>query len=66
MSHDHQLQKARENWLREEIVRLKKKIIDLSGWKYSEVAYDNTVGANMVIQTIIDRYQAELKDITKE
>jgi hypothetical protein len=59
------LQKARHNWLREEIVRLKEQIIDLKDWRYSEVAYDNTVGSNLALQTIIDRYQKELDQLNQ-
>jgi hypothetical protein len=66
ITHHQQLQKARETWLREEIVKLK-------GMKIKELpsSLDDTTGfvmghsKNITIQTIIDRYQSELDQPNK-
>lgn len=53
----YQLQKARQDWLREEIVRLegmKHVAQDKDGLLFSETNY------NQALQTIIDRYHSEL------
>jgi hypothetical protein len=60
-THHQELQKARHDWLREEIVKLE-------GMKIKELpsSLDDTTGfvmghsKNITIQTIIDRYQSEL------
>lgn len=54
----HQLQKARQTWLREEIVRLE-------GMKvgFTDVTFQNAY--NSALQTIINRYQAELDQSNK-
>ena len=55
----HQLQKARQDWLRKEIVRLEE--------EKSEVIDGGEFGAGMLtaIDDIIDRYQAELNQDNK-
>ena len=56
----HQLQKARTDWLREEIVRLegmRKKQQAVSVYKNFR---DDIYGYNLALQTIIDRYSKEL------
>lgn len=62
----HQLQKARQDWLREEIVkleRMKEKQQVVSVYKNFR---DDIYGYNLALQTIIDRYQAELdQDVSK-
>jgi len=50
---DHQLQKARQDWLREEIVRLE-------GAMYDKPRGYRGKAFNEAFQTIIDRYLAEL------
>jgi hypothetical protein len=53
-----ELQKARQDWLREEIVKLE-------GMKYIQVVDDDVTEAmNDTIQTIIDRHQVELTTLT--
>lgn len=72
----HQLQKARHDWLREEIVRLggmKKKGQNGEGLPFenSPEIYGNARmeawknGSNKALQTIIDHYQAELNQDNK-
>ena len=52
--HHQELQKARHDWLREEIVKLEgMKVLGL----YSQIK-------NNILQTIIDRYQSELDQPT--
>lgn len=62
-THHHQLQKAKEelqkarqDWLQEEIVKLKGMIHEIN----TEDEYAKYDGQNKAIQTIIDRYQAEV------
>ena len=55
----HQLQKARHDWRREEIVKLKK--MEKSSYFPSHESTDHSLIAyNQALQTIIDRYQSEL------
>lgn len=51
--HPEELQKARHDWLREEIVKLK-------GMEVTIREDADTTGYNFALQTIIDRYQAEV------
>ena len=59
-TNDHQLQKARQDWLREEIVRLEG--MKTSGLLLAQSLHNSMKGAivNETIQTIIDRYHSEL------
>ena len=61
--HHHQLQKARQEWLRQEIVKLEGELIDeqlinKEGWHRRNSQW--IMGTNEAIQTIIDRYHSEL------
>lgn len=68
----HQLQKARHDWLRKEIVRLKKmrQVENVTSETESEYEYqvrnNRCIGNNKALQTIIDRYQAELDQPTRD
>lgn len=58
-THHQQLQKARQTWLQEEIVRLDgmKTGAELRSGDYSE---HRGIGFDKALQTIIDRYHSEL------
>lgn len=60
----HQLQKARQDWLQEEIVRLEgmKTGAELRSGDYSE---HRGIGFDKALQTIIDRYHSELDQDTE-
>lgn len=63
--HHQELQKARHDWLREEIVKLEALINtnEADGHAHDPaIAYEE--GCNDTIQTIIDRHQAELTTLT--
>ena len=60
-THHQELQKARHDWLREEIVKLKGMKGMRSGNKNS-MYYQS--GHSSALQTIIDRYQSELDQPT--
>lgn len=74
---EQMLQKARTDWLREEIVRLggmkkvekdeqREIVLDNGGKVKGQTHYPSNVGYNQALQTIIDRYQAELdQDVSK-
>ena len=65
----HQLQKARHDWLREEIVRLAEMVeptqalyttADLIQTSSTGLQMERNKGNNKALQTIIDRYHSEL------
>ena len=58
---DQQLQKARHDWLREEIVKLEGMHIKyLPSTLKDPVGFCEGIGRNKTIKTIIDRYHSEL------
>ena len=63
----HQLQKARQDWLREEIVKLEgMKTADYPSSLADPVGFTKCLSKNNTLQTIIGRYQAELdQDVSK-
>lgn len=68
---EKEVEKARQDWLREEIVRLegmKKRNPELNEYAdiYAQRVYVENEGFNQALQTIVDRYQAELdQDVSK-
>ena len=61
----HQLQKAQQDWLREEIVRLEgmKKPTSFTGSENAQIEsvfFKHEKGYNQALQTIIDRYHSEI------
>jgi len=60
-----ELQKARQNWLREEIVKLEGMKAERFKWDYKEGDGQYKDGFNEALQTIIDRYQSELDQPNK-
>ena len=61
----HQLQKARQDWLREEIVKLEgmKKPTSFTGSENAQIEsvfFKHEKGYNQALQTIIDRYHSEI------
>ncbi len=64
-SHHQELQKARQDWLREEIVKLEGMKRDCcAGIGPCDEICRATNEGNHIIQTIIDRYQSELDQPT--
>lgn len=63
-----ELQKARHDWLREEIVKLEEmKIKELPSSLHDTTGFVMGHSKNLTLQTIIDRYQSELdQPITSE
>jgi len=59
-----ELQKARQLWLREEIVKLEGMKAERFKWDYKEGDGQYKDGFNEALQTIIDRYQSELDQPT--
>lgn len=55
-----ELQKARQTWLREEIVKLEGMKAERFKWDYKEGDGQYKDGFNEALQTIIDRYQYEM------
>lgn len=66
-TYHQELQKDRETWLREEIVKLKGMKKDEVKWKKDkyDVKSVDAVLYNRAVQTIIDRYQSELDQPNK-
>ena len=63
-THHQELQKARHDWLREEIVKLYEAKKDLSKIEFPSEEYARAYEKNKALQTIIDRYQSELDQPT--
>ena len=63
----HQVQKARQDWLREEIEELEgMKIANYPSSLKDPSGFCQNVGYNKALQTIIDRYHSELdQDVSK-
>lgn len=59
--HDHQLQKARHDWLREEIVKLEGMKLDI--YLGDEYLAGFNEGFNTAINDTVQRYQAELDPV---
>jgi len=64
-THHQQLQKARHDWLREEIVKLEGMKEDGETPLGTQELHETELAYNQALQTIIDRYRSELdQDLT--